>query len=690
VGFRIGIDIGGTFTDFVLLLPDGELRLLKVATTLEDQSLGVMNGLRELAEGEGLSQRALLKGTDLVVHGTTTADNTMIEMNGARTGLITTEGHRDEIDIRRGYKEDIWDPAYPPPVPIAPRRRRFGIPERLDHRGRVVRPLDEEAVRRAVRRLLRQGVESIAVCLLFSFVNPAHERRVREIVAEEAPQVRVSLSHEVMPSAPEFERTSTTLVDAYVGPRLSKYLGRLERALREAGYAHELLIMQSNGGIMTPEFLSRRAVAALGSGPTGGAMGAAAVAGEIGTPDFIAIDMGGTSYEVCLVRGGRPGIKSFWNWQHRYLIGLPMLELHSIGAGGGSIASVHAGALRVGPESAGADPGPICYGRGGTLPTVTDANLMLGVLNPDALCGGAFKLTRDGVEEALLEHVGRPLGLDAMEAADGISRIINANMANAIRRVSSEAGLDPRDFSLVVYGGNGPVHAGRQAEELGIGRWIVPRSSPALSALGLLVADYVVDLQRSYITTAGAGDPARVNALLDEMEAQARADLGRAGLADEDIAFERAACLSYPGQNFDIAIPPVFSRSDGTRMGPGDIAATIESFHDHHRDLRGYALREEEPILRAVRLHATGATPSLPTVRLAAPGVPVRDALLGRRAVYMDGASLDTPVYDGGRLGPGHRIGGPAIVEESFTTVVLYPGHVGEVDAFGNLIVEIP
>jgi len=326
MAYRIGVDVGGTFTDFILIRPDGEVLLRKTPTTPDDQSRGVMRGLEELARGEGLDTRRLLEQTDIIVHGTTTADNTMIEMNGAVTGLVTTAGHRDEIDIRRGYKENIWDPAHPPPIPIAPRRRRFGVPERLDFRGEVVTPLDEEAVRAAAHRLARQGVESVAICLLFSFVNPVHERRVTEILREELPEARLSVSHEIMPTAPEFERTSTTLVDAYVGPRLERYLSRLEGALREAGYGRDLLLMQSNGGIMTADFMARKAVAALGSGPTGGVMGACAVAGETGFTDFIAVDMGGTSYEACLVKGGSPTIRSFWNWQHRYLVGLPMVE----------------------------------------------------------------------------------------------------------------------------------------------------------------------------------------------------------------------------------------------------------------------------------------------------------------------------------------------------------------------------
>ncbi len=685
MGYRIGIDVGGTFTDFILVRPKAALRLSKVPTTLPDQSGGVMEGIAALAESEGLDVARFLADTDLIVHGTTTADNAMIEMNGAVTGLLTSEGHRDEIDIRRGFKEEIWDPAYPPPVPIAPRRRRLGLPERLDYRGRVITPLDEEATRQAVRRLAKQGVESIAVCLLFSFVNPAHELRVRKIIEEEYPKARVSLSHEVMPTAPEFERTSTTLVDAYVGPLLSSYLEHLEGALREAGYQRELLIMQSNGGIMTVDFLSKKAVAALGSGPTGGVMGAVVLASRADIEDFIAIDMGGTSYEVCLVKQGEPTIKSFWNWQHRYLVGLPMVDMHSIGAGGGSIASVEAGVLRVGPESAAADPGPICYGRGGRAPTVTDANVVLGYLNSEALCGGEFKLTSEGLQEAILEQVGRPLGLDLVEAAHGIFRIVNANMANAIRRVSSGVGLDPREFSLVVYGGNGPLHAGRQAEDLGIRRLIVPKTSPAFSALGLLVADYVVDIQSSYITPAGRGEAARVNAIFEQLEEEAAQELRVAGLTGSDVLFERYLNICYPGQNFDMAVP--VRHHDG-RLTEGDFAGTIEAFHDLHEELRTYAVREEEPIVRAVRLHATGRTqkPNMTTYPRAQGRVD--RALRARRSAYFDGAFVDTPVYDGDGLSFGHRLEGPAIIEERFTTIVLYPGHRAEIDQFGNYVID--
>jgi N-methylhydantoinase A len=686
VSLRIGIDVGGTFTDFIVIDDASAYDLLKVPTTLEDQSIGVMRGIEALAQRRGVSSEALLADTELVVHGTTTADNTLIEMNGALTGLITTAGHRDTIDIRRGFKESIWDPALLPPTPIAPRRRRRGVVERLDASGAVVTPLDEASVRDAVRRLAKQGVESIAVCLLFSFLNPAHERRVREIIAEEHPDARISLSSDVMPTAPEFERTSTTLVDAYVGPRVENYLLRLESALRSAGLAGDLLVMQSSGGIMQAAQVAKHAISVLGSGPAGGVEGACAEAAQAGIEKFIAVDMGGTSYEVGLIQAGRPEVTSFWNWQHRYLIGLPMVEIHSIGAGGGSIASVDDDALSVGPRSAGAHPGPICYGRGGMEPTVTDANLLLGYLNPDALCGGAFALDVTGVEAAIEQQIAKPLGLSTIDAAYGIYRIVNANMNDAIRRVSCDKGLDPRRFQMVVYGGNGPVHASKQAEEIGIERILVPKTSPAFSALGLLVADYSVDRQRSYLTPVLSADLDRLNGLKQDLETGAVAELRAAGLGDESLVIEHLFHMCYPGQNFDM---PVRAPWIEGAVGPDDLARVAAAFHDLHERIHTYATREEEPLVRSirVRVRALTAKPELaPAVR--SKGEP-KEAIVARRRAYFDGEFMSTPVYDGDQLGPGHVVEGPAVIEEKFTTIVLHPGHRAQLDARGGYAIAV-
>lgn len=680
-GYRIGIDVGGTFTDLVLVRPDRSVYLDKTATTLDDQSKGVLAGLRRLAKHEGLSLKALLASTDRIVHGTTTADNTMIQMNGATTGLITSDGHRDEIELRRGFKEDIWDPSAPPPPPIAPRRRRAGVRERLDYEGKVVVPLDEEAVRTAMRRMKKQKIESLAVVFLFSFINPKHERRVREIAKKELPGVDVSLSCEVMPRAPEFERTSTTLVNAFVAPKIKKYLGKLEKSLARAGYGKDLLLIQSNGGLMTAAYVADKAVTVLGSGPAGGVIGACRVASDAKVEDFISVDMGGTSYDVCLVRGGAPEVSSSWNWHHRYLIGLPMVDVQSVGAGGGSIASVVEGALHVGPQSAGAQPGPICYGRGGTQPTVTDANLALGYLDPNYFYGGELQLDTNAVTKAIDQKIRRPLGLRSVEeAAHGIFRMVNASMANAIRRVSATRGVDPRDMPLVAFGGNGAVHAGMQAAELGIRSVIIPKSAPTFSALGLLLTDPTVYELRSYITPADQADLDRVTKLFTDMRKAASRSLARAGFKASEVRHQRLAYLCYPGQTFDMPLP-LSGDGDFTRR---DRSAMIEAFHRVHEELHTYASRDQTPILRAVGLQATAITAKPEIPRISSSSRPASTARKGRRRAYFDRRWVNTPVYDGGLLRARQFVEGPAIIEEPLTTIVIYPGQKARLDSLGN------
>lgn len=680
-GYRVGIDVGGTFTDLVLVRPDRTIHLDKTATTPHDQSEGVMTGLGRLARSEGKDLEALLAATERIVHGTTTADNTMIQMNGAVTGLVTSAGHRDEIELRRGFKESIWDPSYPPPPAICPRRRRLGVTERLDYEGNVVEPLDEDELRRALRRLKLQNVESLAIVFLFSFVNPAHEQRAAEIAAEELPGVDLSLSHHVMPQAPEFERTSTTLVNAYVAPKIKRYLKNLERKLRDAGYGRDLLLMQSNGGLMTAAYVADKAVSVLGSGPSGGVVGACHVAKGAGVDDFISVDMGGTSYDVCLVRGGRPQISSSWNWHHRYLVGLPMVDVQSVGAGGGSIAKVVEGALHVGPDSAGAQPGPICYRRGGTRPTVTDANLALGYLNPEYFYAGELSLDVDGVQRAIDEQIRRPLGLATVEdAALGIFRMVNANMANAIRRVSATRGVDPRELPLVAFGGNGPLHAGMQAAELDIKHVLVPKTAPTFSALGLLLTDPVVIELRSYITPAAEADLARVTALFAEMREVATASLLAGGFPAREIQCQRVAYMCYPGQTFDMPVP---IDGDGA-FAARDLRRLIEAFHREHESLHTYASREQMPILRGLGLRATALTgkPQLPHISASSRDASV--AMKGKRRAYFAGKWVATPIYDGTKLRARQTVNGPAIIEEPLTTIVVYPGQRARLDTLGN------
>jgi N-methylhydantoinase A len=673
MGYRVGIDVGGTFTDLIAVTPAGEVVLDKTPTTLDDQSTGVMAGLGQLAERFGLTLEALCADLDILVHGTTTADNTMIEMDGAAVGLLVTEGHRDEIEMRRVHKEQIWDPSYPAPPPIARRRARIPIPQRHGYDGEELLALDEDAVRAGVRRLKQLGCTSIAVMYLFSFVNPRHELRTREIVQEEYPDVEhISLSHEVMAKGPEFERVSTTLVNAYVAPRIARYVGNLEQELRSAGYRGPLLIMLSTGGVMPPAYVARRAVSVLASGPTGGVMGATVAAKAAGADDFIAVDMGGTSYDLCLVRDGTPEIKTEWNWRYRYYIGMPMVDVQSVGAGGGSIARVRQGALLVGPESAGSSPGPVCYGRGGTQPTVTDADAVLGYLPATGFAGGRMQLDVDAARAAIAEHVGEPLGLDATEAAWGIERIVNANMANATRKVLASYGADPRSLAMIAYGGNGAVHAWAIAADLGIGRVLVPKAAPAFSALGVLVADYVVDLVRSYVVPLSQVDVEHLRDLMHQLAAEADKELAPADLEPSEVSTTMFVQMAYQGQNFDMSVP-VPERTALTDAGLLDLA---DRFHDQHERDRGFAFRHQQPVVRGVRFVAHGVTPKPDHLGEAGRVTDVAEAETGRRPVHFgdrSGGFVETPVYDGTLLGVGATLLGPALIEEPFTVVVVPP-----------------
>jgi N-methylhydantoinase A len=507
----------------------------------------------------------------------------------------------------------------------------------------------------------------------------------------------VSLSHRVHPAAPEFDRTSTTVVNAYVGPGVKRYINRLVEKLAANGFEHPLLVMQSSGGIAAAPSVAERPIVTLASGPAGGVMGACRVAAAAGIEDFISVDMGGTSYDVCLVKGAEPTIKSFWNWVHRYLISLPMVDVISIGAGGGSIASVKAGGLQVGPESAGGDPGPICYGRGGTRPTVTDANLVLGYLNPDGFAGGTLPLKSDGVAEAIEEQIGVPLDLDAVEAAWGIHRLTNAQMNQAIVRVSAERGNDPRTLALVVFGGNGAVHALGQADELGIKKVLVPKTAPAFSALGLLVADYLVDKVRATLVTTGTVDPAKLEEVYKGIEDEADAseashledvyaaleqeadeELWQAGVPTKRFKHLRFAQCRYPGQTWDIDVPV-----EG-KITPKELANIAERFHRMHFEEHTYDRRDEDVMISALRVRSR-ALLSKPELRKV-PGASAKPKPSGTRQAYFGNGFVKTKLYDGPAIRAGQSITGPAIIEEPFTTVVVPPKWTVKLDKLGNYV----
>jgi N-methylhydantoinase A len=685
MSYRIGIDIGGTFTDFALLKGQ-ELILHKNLSTPEDRSLGVIEGLERLAEMENKSLSELLGQVDAIIHGTTVADNTLIEMNGACTGLLTTAGFRDELELRRGYKEDIWDVRLGPPTPIIPRRRRLGVPERIRFDGSVHTPLDEEAARLAIRRLAKQGVESVAICTLFSFTNPAHELRLAELVAEIMPDAYLSLSHQVLPKSPEFERISTTAVNGYVGPRVSQYINRLSERLKECGYARQLLLMQSNGGVMTKEYLGDSPIRVLASGPAGGVIGSAAIGAAKNATELLCVDMGGTSYDVSVIRNGAAPAQSGWNWHHRYLVAVPMVQVETLGAGGGSICTAESGTLHVGPASAGADPGPVCYGRGGTRPTVTDAILVLGLLSDDTdFAGGSFQLSRTGVNEAMQKHVAGPMNCSIEEAAFDCWRVVNANMTQAVRRLTAEKGSNPEELTLLAYGGNGPVFAAIQAQELGIHRVLVPRSSPGFSATGALAAQPCIDEERSYIAPGTEADIKRLRQLWLELDERAEQFLLQAGFQRQDIHCLYQLNLRYPGQNWSLTVDAetVFGEQNLAFADESLITTMIERFHQLHLAEYGHARDNEAPEITGVRLIASSEIPrpqfsgGFTAQRRTATPAKQRRANLGQ------GFSV-TDIYRGSDLGPGTFIPGPAIIEEAFTTIVVYPGWNARLDDAGD------
>jgi len=670
---RVGVDIGGTFTDLVTIR-DGELQVAKTPSTPDVPERGVVDALAQ-TERDGLAPEAI----GFFGHGTTVATNAVLEGEWADTALVTTEGFRDVLEIGRQARPDLYDFQAQKPTPIVERHRRFEVPERLDERGRVVKPLDEGAVRALADEL--EAVDSVAVSLLFPFENDTHERRVRELLREEGVDAAFSLSSTVLPEIREYERTLTTALNAALKPVIDRYLGNLETAVRDEGVDAPLRIMQSNGGIITARAARERPVNTLLSGPAAGVQGATYVASRAGSENVITMDMGGTSCDVSLVDGGDPLVTTDVEVGD-YPVSVPMIDIHTVGSGGGSIAWVdEGGALRVGPKSAGADPGPVCYGRGGTRPTITDAHAVLGRIDPTSFLPDALDADGEAVEQAVETHVADDLGVDVETAAQGILDVANATMERALRVVSVERGYDPREFGLVAFGGAGPLHAPRLAAELDIPRVIVPRTAGVLSALGLLISDTLYDHSTSRVRRLDAVDPADLAAAFDSFVDEGRAQLGAETLAEEAMRFEPSVDLRYVGQSFELSVPV-----------PREIDASTpstlrERFHERHRQRYGHAYPEEPVELVTLRLRARGVveTPDLGAARVEGT---VDDAERATRSVVYDGDRFDTPVYDRTRLPSGATFDGPAVVEGRESTTVVHPGQRVEVDSDGNLVVE--
>jgi N-methylhydantoinase A len=680
--YRVTVDTGGTFSDFVYLNEEsGELTIAKVPSTPDDPSRAILTGIETLlAQG--------VHGADIgyFCHGTTVGTNALLEGKGARTGLLVTEGFRGIYPVgeqARPYGTAIFDVMYDKPAPLVPAHLTGEVRERIDYRGTVLRALDEGALRERVRALAAEHVESIAVCLLFSFLHPAHEARVGEIVREEMPDLSVSLSSEVLPQIREYHRLSTTVINAYLQPILARYVAQLDRRLAGAGITtRQKYIMQSNGGMATFAAASRRAVTTVLSGPAGGVTAGALACRANGFANLITFDMGGTSCDVALIRDGEPLLSGRGKIEGRDLA-VPMLDINTVSAGGGTIAEVDRfGVLQVGPHSAGAAPGPACYGHGGEKPTITDCNLVLACLSADNFLRGRMRLDSAKARAAIEGKVAHPLSLGVAEAAEGIIRIIDVKMEEAIKAISTMRGHDLRDFMLLAFGGAGPLHAARMARDLGMAGVIVPRYPGVFSAIGLLMSDVKHDYIRSRLTPLDEVAPADVNAMLDELAAQARDELRRDGFADDRIRIERALDLRYAGQGYEIAVP--------CPAAPLDEAGLQElrlAFDRQHKTMFGHMAGEETVEVVSYRVRGIGLVPPVALPKFERTGGTLADALRERRRVRFDGKEVDCPVYQRERLDVGLSFAGPAILDQFDCTTVICPGQTARVDEWKNVIV---
>ncbi len=700
MGYRVGVDIGGTFTDLALLDErTGALHWHKVLTTARAPAEGALCGLRELCARAG----ARIADITTLIHATTLVTNALIERKGARTALLTTEGFRDVLEVGREQRYSIYDLFLRYPEPLVPRRWRVGIPERITRDGTVWRPLDTDAVRRAARALAREGVEAVAVAFLHAYRNPTHEQQAAAVLREELPGVAVSLSSEICPEIGEFERVSTTVCNAYVQPLVDRYLRHLQGALTEEGFRGQFLMMLSNGTLATVDAARRFPIRLLESGPAAGALAVGHVGSRAGRPDLVGLDMGGTTAKVCLVRDGRPRVATQMEVArvHRFTPGsgltvkTPVVDMIEIGAGGGSIARADPmGLLRVGPRSAGADPGPACYGRGGAEATVTDACVVLGYFAPEAFLGGSMRLDREAAFAAV-EQVGRPLGLDPVRAAWGIFAVVCESMAQAARLYLVERGQDPRRYALMAFGGAGPAVACRVARLLGIRQVLVPPASGVASALGMLAAPAGFELGRSFAGELEHLDWTAVERALREMEAEGRALTLAAGAPRATVSVQRRAEMRYLGQFHDLEVPlPSPLPADAPRR----LRAAFDGAY-----ARQYGVALEGYPVQALNWRVLVVAPVAEVDLASAVGARARPgrALKGERPIYIPeggegtaghlaaGRFVEVPVYDRYALGPGTGLLGPAVVEEGEATTLVWPGDRLTVDPQYNLVVEL-
>ena len=681
--FKIGIDVGGTFTDFVVSRDGESPRFTKAHSTPGDPSQGVMRGLRDVAKDHDLSLEDLLGDTDLIIHGTTVATNTLIERKGAKVGLITTQGFRDVLEIRQGLKEDRYNLRMTPLEPLVPRYLRLEVPERVRVDGTVETAIDEDALDRALEALLDEGVEALAVCFLFSYANPTHERLVGERIKARFPATHTSLSHEVLPQIKEFDRVSTTAINSYVGPVTVEYLKRLGERLATGEGQSQVLIMQSNGGVASIDDSARQPVRSILSGPAGGVSGALDYARAVGSDKAFGFDMGGTSTDVSLIENGQPHLTTERS-ESGWTIAVPMIDISTLGAGGGSIARVdEGGILKVGPDSAGADPGPACYATGGDRPTVTDANLVLGYLSPESFLGGKAALEPALAEKAIKQDIGGPLSLSTAEAAFGIHHVVSTAMAEGIRVLSARLGVDPRDFPIVAFGGAAGLHVSRVARELQIEKVHLPSAGPVLSAYGMLATDLQYDLSRSYPVSLDRVDLAEVRSLVGELEEQGRAKLLAQGLPAERIEARVTADMRYLDQIYETNVPlPDLSQQDEDLLFKWEA-----NFHERYQRLYSYRQVDQEVRLVTLRVTVLGRLPKIERPHHGG-GVDVAEAVEGTRPVFL-GEWQDVPVYATEKLKPGATISGPAVLESDYTTILVEPRDTATIDRFGGVELRV-
>ncbi|MBI4318829.1 MAG: hydantoinase/oxoprolinase family protein [Chloroflexi bacterium] len=685
--YRIGIDVGGTFTDLVLSDEQGNLYITKVPSTPEDQSIGFLRALEKAARELGVPFREFLKKTSYIGHGSTVATNACVERKGVKVGLLTSKGFRDVLYIRRQDHKFMYDLFQNISIPLVPRNLTFEVDERVDKRGKVRKELDEADARLQIKRLKALDVESVAVSLLFSFANPLHEQRLRAIIREEFPEAFTTISSELMPIVKEYERTSTIVINAYIGPIMKRYLGNLVAKLEEQGFEYTPVIMTSNGGVVSVQEAAQEPVLCLASGPAGGVMGTVAMGELIGEHNLITFDMGGTSTDVSLIHEGRPDMAHMrtYDFGHgdTHPVCVPLINIHVVGAGGGSVAWVdEGGALMVGPHSQGANPGPACYGLGGHEACVTDANLVLGYLNPDYYCGGDIKLDVGRSREVIVDRVGSKLTMDLITAAQGIYRVVNTNMVNAIRVISTERGYDPREYTMAVYGSAGPQHAARMLDELEMSKAIVPSTSGGLSAHGLLTTDVVHYFARTYLVEFSKVDLTVLHSIFEQMEREGLKRLRGEGV-EAETEILHFLDIRYLGQVHEVVTPVGLGKPDETWL-----AEARQTFDREHERLYEHSHVGDPVELVNVRVVVIGKIPRGEVKKYRFVSEDSGPALKCTRPVYWEevGDFAATPIYERDLLKPGNKLAGPAIIEAPLTTIVVPPNFRVEIDQCLNTI----